>query len=61
MYKSIKDQNESITKLSRVLDLLQDEIIVMDLMQYAQSDGAKTALWRLKKLLSYQRRKLNDN
>ena len=57
-YKRAEELRQSYEKLNRILDLLQDEITVINLIPYAQSDGAKEALWQLKKLLSHNRRLL---
>lgn len=50
---------KSLDQLSAVLDLLQDELTLRDLMPYA-SELEKVALYRLIKLMQYQRRKVNE-
>lgn len=50
---------KSLDQLSAVLDLLQDELTLRDLMPYA-NELEKVALYRLIKLVQYQRRKVNE-
>jgi len=50
---------KSLDQLSAVLDLLQDELTLRDLMPYA-NELEKAALYRLIKLVQYQRRKVNE-
>lgn len=50
---------KSLDQLSAVLDLLQDELTLRDLMPYANEEE-KTALYKLIKLVRYQRRKVNE-
>jgi hypothetical protein len=49
---------ESLARLILIMDYYQDEITVLNLIPYAESDGAKAALWQLKKTLSHHRRSL---
>lgn len=50
---------KSLDELSAILDLLQDELTLRDLMPYA-NELEKVALYRLIKLVQYQRRKVNE-
>lgn len=50
---------KSLDQLSAILDLLQDELTLRDLMPYA-NELEKVALYRLIKLVQYQRRKVNE-
>jgi hypothetical protein len=51
-------QRESLARLILIMDYYQDEVTVLNLLPYAETDGAKAALWQLKKTLSHHRRSL---